>query len=152
MAKVKKDYIKINMVRDHERYLWQTYHNLKKYSSKTGTGVASVDKQIIALCGDWRLPESVPEPSYEVSIKRIPFETDEGKIAFMKLRQLFVYSKPISNSGNLRITYKKEMYSVIDQVSGKRVDTLDGEGLILLLRWIFEDADIINTIFQELHE
>ena len=93
------------------------------------------------------------QTDYQVKITHVPFETEEGDLAFMPLRQLFIWIKPVDNSGRLRITYLKrfDKFSIIDAETKKRVDQVDHEGLARYLIFFFSTREV-DQMYQDLME
>ena len=101
--------------------------------------------------------KDVPDPTddfvpyYTIVIKKIPFETKDGKKGVMRLKQLLIWSKPITNSGCFRITYLKRInaWTIIDAKTGKKIDQLPLNSLNGWLTHIF-DRVTIQRIDEEM--
>lgn len=89
------------------------------------------------------------EPFYNLSIRKIPFEKENGEIGYTKLKQLFIYSNPIVDSGQYRITKRSESYICTDDKTGKHLNKFDSESLDKFLSYLF-DATTVNFILMEM--
>jgi hypothetical protein len=90
------------------------------------------------------------EPFWEVATRHIPIEVKDtsgrktGEKRFIKHRTLFVYTNPVQDSGRYRIAKRLGRYGVTDDMTGKRVQDLDSEGLDRFLGFYFDQT----TIYQ----
>lgn len=89
-------------------------------------------------------------PFYELSVRKIPYEDKEtGETQYTKLRQLFLWLPPITNSGELRITRRGDSYTCIDAKTGKRVDSFSINGLERFLNF-YLTQDEVQLIIGEM--
>ncbi len=84
-------------------------------------------------------PEPI-KPLWEVKISKIPFQNQFDELCFMKLRQLFIWSNPVTDSGCYRLTYREGKFSCIDAKTNKSLGAI--ADLDDWLRHFFEPNEI----------
>lgn len=97
-----------------------------------------------------------PQPFYQINRLRIPFEipNEPGKIGYSILRQVLIWSPPVQDSGQYRITFVKRTnrYSVICMVKGKKITDFETETeFTKYLGYIFP-PEVVSQIFFEFWE
>lgn len=161
--------------KDHESFVGQTFVKLKKFKMVT-TGCAALDSQVRLFFGEWLTPsEEYSAICREISVAEAI--GDQERIAVFKARKverlrkgiadpvtptiessyeivgrkIFMRTKPVTDSGIYRITYVKryEKYSVVDEVSEKKIREFDSGELLHWLGYFFNRNEV-TYLYAEL--